>query len=249
MTGREQVHHESAHSIRSGQPIDKQAAPRRSAEVEAKNTIRAERLLLAGPAGPLEALLEHVPGAQPALGALVCHPHPVYGGTMHNKVVFRIAKAALALNLPTLRFNFRGAGKSEGRFDHGAGERDDVRAALDFLCGRFPGLRVVMMGFSFGAWVGLAVGAEEPRVAALVGLGLPVGSLDFKFLARVTKPKLILQGTEDVYGPRDRVERLYTSLSEPKRIQWVEGADHFFTGRLDRVQASVTTFLEELAAG
>jgi alpha/beta superfamily hydrolase len=216
--------------------------------VEAKNTIRVERLLLPGPAGQLEALLEHVPGAQPALAALVCHPHPVYGGTMHNKVVFRAAKAAAALSLPTLRFNFRGVGKSEGVFDHGAGERDDARAALQFLGGRFPGLPIVMMGFSFGAWVGLAAGADDPGVTALVGLGVPAGSLDFGFLPGVTKPKLIVQGTEDVYGPRDRVEQLYASLSEPKRIHWVEGADHFFTGRLDSVQASVTRFLEELAA-
>jgi uncharacterized protein len=212
---------------------------------QTKNTIRAERLVLRGPAGHLEALLEHVPDAQPVLAALVCHPHPLYGGTLHNKVVFRAAKAALALGLPTLRFNFRGAGKSEGAFDHGAGERDDVRAALDSLNVRFPGLPVVLMGFSFGAWVGLAVGTTDPRVAALVGLGVPAGPLDFGFLTGATKPKLIVQGTADAYGPRDRVERLYASLSEPKRIHWVEGADHFFSGRLDSVQAGVSQFLED----
>lgn len=207
---------------------------------------RIERLFVSGPGGRLEALLEWVPGVKASFAALVCHPHPVYGGTMHNKVVFRAAKAALGLGFPTLRFNFRGVGKSEGRFAQGVGERDDARAALEFLVSRFPGLPAVMVGFSFGSWVGLAVGAADPRVAALVGLGLPARSWDLGFLIPVTKPKLIVQGTEDVYGPRDRVERLYGALAEPKRIHWVEGADHFFTGRLDEVRAVVAGFFQEL---
>ena len=214
--------------------------------MEPRHTIRVERLTLKGPAGRLEALLEHVPGAQPKLAAVVCHPHPLYGGTMHNKVVFRAAKAAVALKLPTLRFNFSSVGHSQGAYDHGIGERDDVRAALDYLGGRFPSLPVVMMGFSFGAWVGLAVGAVDPHVTALVGLGLPVADLDFGFLPGVTKPKLIVQGAEDIYGPRDRMEQFYASLAEPKQIHWVEGVGHFFTGRLESVQGAVTGFLEQL---
>jgi uncharacterized protein len=207
---------------------------------------RIERLFVSGSGGRLEALLEWVPGVKASFAALVCHPHPLYGGTMRNKVVFRAAKAALGLGFPTLRFNFRGAGKSEGQFDQGVGERDDARAALEFLVNRFPGLPVVMVGFSFGAWVGLAVGAADLRVAALVGLGLPAGSLDLDFLIPVTKPKLIVQGTEDLYGRRDRVGRLYGALAERKRIHWVEGADHFFTGRLDEVEAAVAGFFHEL---
>src|SRR5438876_6970442 len=104
------------------------------------------------------------------------------------------------------------------------------------------------MGFSFGAWVGLAVGARDPRVKSLVGLGLPTASEDLAFLRQVTKPKLIVQGTRDVYGPRDQVEALFASLPEPKRIHWVEGADHFFSGKLDEVQAAVRAFLEETSA-
>ena len=214
--------------------------------MELRNAIRVERLMLPGPAGQLEGLLEHVPGAEPKLAAVVCHPHPLYGGTMHDKAVFRAAKAAVALKLPALRFNFRGVGQSQGAYDHGTGERDDARAALDYLGSRFPSLPVVMMGFSFGAWVGLAVGAADRRVAALVGLGLPIADLDFGFLPGVTKPKLVVQGTEDIYGPRDRMERFYASLAEPKQIHWVEGVDHFFTGRLESVQRAVTAFLEEL---
>ncbi len=168
---------------------------------------------------------------------------------MHTKAVFRAAKAALSLGLPTLRFNFRGVGKSEGVFAQGIGERDDARAALDFLSGRFPGLPLVMMGFSFGSWVGLSVGAADPRVAALVGLGVPAGSYDFGFLLPVTKPKLIVQGSEDIHGPRDRVIRLFDALAEPKQIHWVEGADHFFTGRLDEEQRAVHDLLEPLLHG
>ncbi len=162
---------------------------------------------------------------------------------MHNKVVFRAAKAALELGLPTLRFNFRGAGKSAGTFASGIGEREDVRGALDHLSTRFPGLPVCVVGFSFGSWVGLGVGATDPRVSTLVGLGLPVSSNDFTFLLDVRKPKLIIQGTRDEFGPRSEVESLYKSLAEPKRIHWVEGADHFFTGKLTEVQKVLRDFL------
>lgn len=165
---------------------------------------------------------------------------------MHTKIVFRAAKAALSLGLPTLRFNFRGVGRSAGAFDEGDGERDDVRAALDFLNGRFPALPLVLIGFSFGSWIGLAVGATDARVAALVGLGVPVGSSDMSFLTGVTKPKLIVQGTEDVYGPRQRVEQLYATLSPPKSIAWIDGADHFFTDKLGEAQAAVRLFLQGL---
>lgn len=168
---------------------------------------------------------------------------------MHNKVVFRAAKAALLLGLPTLRFNFRGAGNSVGTFTGGEGEREDVRAALDFLAARYPGLPVCLMGFSFGAWVGLAVGATDSRVSTLVGLGVPVNISDFDFLHEVRKPKLIVQGTRDQYGSVAGVSRLYESLAEPKQIHWVEGADHFFAGKLDEVQRVLQEFLDPIVKG
>lgn len=211
---------------------------------------RLERLTLTGSAGRIEALLEWDPICHPRMAALVCHPHPQFGGTMHNKVVFRAAKAMVEAGAAVLRFNFRGVGASEGEYDGGAGERDDVRAALDALASRFPATLLCLAGFSFGAGVGLAVGAGDLRVGLLVGMGLPVASTDLSFLHQVTKPKLIVQGTEDVYGPRESVEALFRSLPEPKRIHWVEGADHFFTGRLDEVQAAIREFLEpKTAAG
>ncbi|HUI42106.1 MAG TPA: alpha/beta fold hydrolase [Terriglobia bacterium] len=212
--------------------------------MNAAHSTRIERLFLDGPAGRLEALLEWVPHTPLRRAALVCHPHPLYGGTLHTKVVFRAAKAALSLGFPTLRFNFRGVGKSEGAYGHEIGERDDARAALDALAARFPSLPVVMMGFSFGSVVGLAVGAADARVSALVGMGVPVASSDLGFLRPVSKPKLIVQGTADLYGPRERLQEFLASLAEPKRIRWVEGADHFFTGRLDELQSAIREFLE-----
>lgn len=179
--------------------------------------------------------------------ALVCHPHPMFGGTMHNKVVYRAAKSALLSGLPTLRFNFRGAGNSVGEHTGGEGERDDVRAALDYLGVNFPGLPVCLMGFSFGAWVGLAVGATDPRVSTLVGLGVPANMSDFSFLHGVSKPKLILQGTRDQYGSVAQVAELYASLAEPKQIHWVDGADHFFAGKLDEVQEVLRQFLAPIS--
>ena len=192
--------------------------------------------------------MEWNPQVTPRQVALVCHPHPLFGGTMHNKVVFRAAKAALLLGLPTLRFNFRGAGKSVGTFTGGEGEQDDVRAALDYLDMHFPGLPVCLMGFSFGAWVGLAVGATDARVSTLVGLGVPVNTASFDFLRGVRKPKLILQGTRDEFGSVAQVSEFYASLAEPKQIHWVEGADHFFAGKLDEVQEALQKFLTPIAS-
>jgi len=162
---------------------------------------------------------------------------------MHNKVVFRAAKAAVQAGMPALRFNFRGVGKSTGRYSHGIGESEDVSAALDFLAARFPAAPVCLMGFSFGASVGLRVGAADPRVAALVGLGVPVKSMNPDFLREVVKPKLIVQGTRDQFGPRVEVESFYATLADPKQIYWVQNADHFFTGKLEEVQRVVRDFL------
>lgn len=200
-------------------------------------------MFISGPDGPLEALLEWDPQITPQQVALVCHPHPLHGGTMHNKVVYRAAKAALLSGLPTLRFNFRGAGHSAGTHTGGEGEREDVRAALNHLAARFPQLPICLMGFSFGAWVGLAVGAADPRVTTLVGLGVPVSMESVEFLRGVRKPKLIIQGTRDEFGPAAQVSQLYEALAEPKQIHWVQGADHFFAGKLDEVQEVLQQFL------
>jgi len=201
------------------------------------------KLTIKGTSAELEARLGLPAMAPPAAAAVLCHPHPVYGGTMDNRVVYRAGKAALAAGCLALRFNFRGVGASTGSFDHGSGEKEDVRAALDLLETRFPQLPLVLIGFSFGAWVGLQVGCEDHRVEAMIGLGLPVGFYDFGFLASNPKPLLILAGSEDHLCPRDRMVDLALMLPRTSRLEWIEGADHFFGNGLERLQERITAFL------
>jgi alpha/beta superfamily hydrolase len=200
---------------------------------------------LEGPAGRLEATLWTAAEPEPKFAAVVCHPHPVFGGTMHNKVVFQAAKALHARGAPVLRFNFRGAGLSEGMHDKGRGEQDDVRAALDYLAEEFPGRAILFGGFSFGSYVGLRVGCEDRRVAELIGIGLPVNNIDVTYLRACAKPKLIIQGGNDQFGSQKNIEALFSTLPEPKRLVVVEGADHFFTGRLEQVGAAIHSWLDE----
>jgi len=197
---------------------------------------------LPGPAGPLEALLnEGVPEATHA--AVVCHPHPLYGGTLHNKVVFHAMKALNALGLPVLRFNFRGAGLSAGEHDHGNGEVDDVRSALDWLDHEFH-LPLIFAGFSFGAAVGLRASCPDPRVQSLIALGTPVSpiddrSYDYNFLKTCPMPKLFVSGSRDQFAPRAKLEALVAELPEPKKLVIIEAADHFFEGRLREMRDAV----------
>ena len=197
-----------------------------------------------GPAGPLEAILWTPLGARrPALVCLVCHPHPLFGGTMHNKVVYQVAKSLDAQGLPVLRFNFRGTGKSAGSHDHGNGEQGDVRAALDFLASEFSGAPQLVAGFSFGSMVGLQVGCEDPRVQALIGLGLPVDRLVFPFLAACGKPKLFVQGGRDQFGAIAKARELFKTVAEPKQLVEVGDADHFFVGKLDQVDRAIQNWV------
>jgi uncharacterized protein len=205
-------------------------------------------LFLNGPAGRLEALLNT--GAEGAThAALVCHPHPLYGGTLHNKVVFHTMKALNSFGYPVLRFNFRGAGLSQGQHDHGIGEADDVRTALDWLDREFH-LPMIFAGFSFGAAVGLGVACTDARVGAVIGLGLPVDAIedrvyDFEFLRDSTKPKLFVSGDRDQFGPRAKLENLVEALPEPKKLVIIKGADHFFEGRLRELRNSIESWIKE----
>jgi alpha/beta superfamily hydrolase len=168
---------------------------------------------------------------------------------MHNKVVFQAAKSLHGLGLSVLRFNFRGAGLSEGAHDRGRGEQDDVRAALEFLAEEFPALPIVLAGFSFGAVVGLEVGCGDHRVTRLVALGVPVNDNDVSYLTRCAKPKLFVQGTRDQFGARDRLESLFAAVPEPKRLVLVNDADHFFTGKLNQVDGAITRWMKEALPG
>jgi alpha/beta superfamily hydrolase len=210
----------------------------------AASSIRS--LFLNGPAGRLEALLNA--GAESAtLAAVVCHPHPLFGGTLHNKVVFHTMKALNSFGYPVLRFNFRGAGLSQGEHDRGDGEEEDVRTALNWLDREFH-LPIIFAGFSFGAAVGLRAACPDERVRAVIGLGLPVAAVDdrtydFEFLQACMKPKLFVSGDRDQFGPRAKLEAVVGSLPEPKKLVIVPGADHFFEGRLRELRETIEAWV------
>lgn len=196
---------------------------------------------LRGPAGRLEALLNQGrPEATHA--ALVCHPHPLYGGTMHNKVVYHAMKTLHSFGFPVLRFNFRGAGLSDGEHDRGRGEVDDVRAALGWLDAQFH-LPIIFCGFSFGAATGLEAACAFARVVGVISLGTPIAVEDrgysYSFLKDCAKPKLFVSGSRDPYSPRETLAHLVESLLEPKELVIVDGGDHFFEGHLPAMQASI----------
>lgn len=201
---------------------------------------------LSGPAGRLEALLNSgSPNAKYAV--LLCHPHPLGGGTMHNKVVYHAMKAFQSAGLPVLRFNFRGTGLSEGQHDQGRGEQDDVRAALDWL-DRNLHLPILFAGFSFGSYVGLSATCSDQRVKGAVALGLPVAAegrgYTYDFLSNCLIPKLFVSGTNDQFGPRAQVAAVVAAAHPPTEMVWVEGAGHFFVGKLDQVQAAILDWLQ-----
>jgi uncharacterized protein len=197
--------------------------------------------------GHLEAILKpEEDGVIPRYAALVCHPHPLYGGTMHNKVVFKAAQALQILGMPALRFNFRGVGHSTGTYDEGHGEMDDVRFALDFLSRRYPGLPVILGGFSFGAYVALRVAAIDDRVQAMIGLGVPARSFEGEYLQGSHKPKLIIQGANDELAPYPLTAQWFERVPAPKSLVAVQGADHFFQGCLDEIQAIIISFVQDL---
>src|SRR5437660_12551665 len=205
-----------------------------------------------GHEGRIEALLNS--GTENAShAALICHPHPVYGGTMHNKVVFHAMKALNSFGFPVLRFNFRGFGLSEGEHAQGEGEIDDVRAALEWLDREFH-LPLVFAGFSFGAAVGLRAACPDGRVKAVIGVGLPVAptddrSYDFEFLRTCNKLKLFVSGTRDQFGPQAKLEELVNSLVDPKKLVLIEGADHFFEGRLRELRQTIENWVREFLVG
>ncbi len=199
--------------------------------------------------GHLEGILKpEEERVQPGYVGLICHPHPLGGGTMHNKVVFKTAQILQTLQIPTLRFNFRGVGHSTGTYDEGRGEMDDARYALEFLSRRYPGIPAIMAGFSFGSYVGLRVGAIDDRVHALIGLGVPARPFAGNTLQDSYKPKLFIHGTEDELAPYELMQRWFEQVPAPKRLVTIQGADHFFQGRLEEVQAIIAEFTQSLSS-
>jgi alpha/beta superfamily hydrolase len=195
---------------------------------------RIESLFIPGPAGRLEALLEEPEDLAPVEAALVCHPHPQHGGTMHNKVVYRIARGLRSAGAVVLRFNYRGVNLSEGAYAEGEGELEDARVALDYLRGRYPDLPFTVAGFSFGSRIALRLGCGLAR--RVIAVGFPAAYKDKASLDTCTTPRIFIQSTRDQFGSVEQIESIVAALPEPKQLHLVEAQDHFFTGALDALE-------------
>lgn len=201
---------------------------------------KIESLAIDGPAGKLEALLEEPEDAVPVEVCLVCHPHPLFGGTMHNKVVYRIARAMRRAGAVVLRFNFRGVGMSEGVHDQGHGEIEDARAALGVLRGRYPELPYSMAGFSFGSRIIMKLGCSfDPPPVRLIAAGFPTTRGRFDYLAHCGIPKYFVHSTIDEHGPKPDLEAAFQWFAEPKQLEFIEAGDHFFAGALDQLEEKI----------
>ncbi len=221
---------------------------------------------LKGPVGRLEALVDEPDGCtagalaadaqaavqpsavQPRAAVVLAHPHPLYGGTMHTKAVYQAAKAFCRIGCAVLRFNFRGAGASEGAFDDGRGETEDFRHALDAAARRYPAAELWAGGMSFGAWVALTGGAEDERVSALLGIAPPIGMYDFGVLRQSTKPKFFIQGERDELCPLKTMREFYAQLPEPKELVVIDAADHLFDGHVSEVGEAVEDLFADFTA-
>ncbi|HVS20279.1 MAG TPA: alpha/beta fold hydrolase [Pyrinomonadaceae bacterium] len=208
----------------------------------------AGNLFIPAPHGQLEAILKEPRGDSVRGVALVLHPLPLGGGTMHNKVVFRAAAALNDAGLIVLRINFRGVGQSTGEHDEGRGEKDDVRAGLDYLAANYSNQEITLCGFSFGARVGLEVGIADERIARLISIGAPVDKYDFTFLEECRKPILFVHGEHDEYGNVERLRELVAKIALHVQLKVIEGAGHFFDDHLDELKAAITEWVLEASA-
>jgi alpha/beta superfamily hydrolase len=196
--------------------------------------------------GSLEAILKEPDSALTRGAALVLHPHPLGGGTMHNKVVFRAASALYDAGLVTLRINFRGVGQSTGTHDEGRGELEDAMVALDYLSERHPRLTKTICGFSFGARVGMELGVSDARVANLISIGTPLDKYDFGFLGGCRKPILFVHGERDEFGNVEKLREMVTKLASTTDAQLVVVANsgHFFDGQLDELKRAISEWIK-----
>lgn len=201
---------------------------------------KIESLFLDGPAGRLEALLEEPEEGTPREAALVCHPHPQHGGTMHNKVVYRIAKGLRQAGAVVLRFNYRGVNLSEGTYANGEGELDDAKVALAYLRTRYPDLPFTLAGFSFGSRIALRMGCAGMGARHVIAVGFPTVYKDKSYLEGCTVPKIFVQSTHDEFGPVPDLQAVVDGLTEPKQLELIEAQDHFFAGALEQLETVIT---------
>jgi uncharacterized protein len=201
---------------------------------------RIESLFINGPVGKLEALLEEPEDQDPRHAVLVCHPHPQHGGTMHNKVVYRIARGLRRAGAVVLRFNFRGVNLSQGEYGHGAGELEDAHAALNLLRSRYPALPFSLAGFSFGSRIVLKLGCETPGSTQLIAVGFPANLSDSQGIGQCPVPKTFIVSRNDQFCAIPAMEAYFTALEEPKQLIWIEAQDHFFGGALDEFENAIS---------
>ncbi len=204
---------------------------------------RIESHFIEGPAGRLEALLEEPDDVAPTEACLVCHPHPLFGGTMHNKVVYRIARGLRRSGSVVLRFNFRGVNLSHGVHDNAIGEIEDARAALNFLRARYPDLPYALAGFSFGSRIAVRLGCslESPKPSRLIAVGYPTTYGRLEALSHCPVPKFFVQSTQDVHGPKADLEAAFVDFADPKELRFIEAADHFFVGALEQLEEAIAS--------
>ena len=201
---------------------------------------------ITGPAGPLEVLLEQ-PSGEARAAVVFAHPLPTHGGTMHTKVVFQGAKALARTGCAVLRFNFRGVGRSAGAWDEGRGERDDFRAAIDFMATQYPGTELWAAGFSFGSYVALTEGAQDDRICTLIGISPPVNRYDFDAVKGSPKPKFIIHGEADELIPLKQVREFYAQLVDPKELVEIDRANHLYDGQVGEVADALEDLLADFS--
>jgi len=209
--------------------------------------------MIAGPAGPLEALLDLPPAGpdgiapSPRSAVAFAHPHPKQGGTMHTKAVFQGAKGLARAGCVVLRFNFRGVGASAGTFDAGPGEMEDFRAAVGYLASEYPGLPIWAAGFSFGGWVALETGADDERVSTLIAVAPPVSREGYVFdrILTSTKPKFFIHGERDEICSLKEMRKFYGQLPEPKDLVVIDAANHLFEGKTTEVGDALEDLLAD----
>jgi alpha/beta superfamily hydrolase len=208
--------------------------------------IRLTNVDVPGPSGLLEGLINASATVAPRAIAVLAHPLPTAGGTMHTKAVFHAARALARIGCPVLRFNFRGVGRSAGTFDTGPGELDDFRAALDFMTARYPdGRHVWAGGMSFGSWVAMTAGAQDARVSTLIGIAPTVNRYDFSSVVSAAKPTFLIHGEFDEVAPLKEVRKFYGQLAEPKELVVIDSADHLFNGKVAEVGDAIEDLLQD----
>ena len=219
---------------------------------------------IVGPAGRLEVLLNEPALPQegrealragregrigPRAAVVLAHAHPQHGGTMHMKVLYHSAKAFARIHCAVLRFNFRGTGLSAGRYDDGLGEQGDFQAALNFMRDRYPDAPLWAAGMSFGAWIAILAGAEDPRVSTLIGISTPASRYDFGSACDGQTPKFFVHGERDEISSLKQMREFYGRAAEPKELVVIDGADHLFDGKVSEVAEAIEDLCADWPVG